>query len=354
MFRFCILVLLLTSFSGYCATDSVKKIIKEQVVAQPIEYSFQKLFSFINFDYFITLKQSNRVHSAKRGKGIALKINNYQPDVKFSVIPIEAIGGQRSLFEDNRLFPGSYKLIANKGTKLARLTISKNLTLDYYQLMKVTGAKSDLSFGRLEVNSKPLAAAIKIANYDLAYHSGMQLPVGEYDISIAKAGYNTTRKKIHIVKNKLNKVDVSLNLLPSKPKAKPPVAKTKVAEVSSPTQQRNEKPVETKPTVTADKRKETIERISITGRLMPREVLFNFEVKTRLRDRITLILSNDDDQPIEISQKTKAKRFNLSAKVLPGTYQAILTTRKHGDFDLGEVEVKNQATNNFKYLLTLR
>ncbi|SEK52329.1 hypothetical protein SAMN05216262_101566 [Colwellia chukchiensis] len=359
MFRFAILVLLWSSFSAYCATDSVKKIIKEQVVAQPIEYSFQRLFNLVNLNYFLTLKQTNRVHSAKRGKGVALKIKNYQPNVKFSVIPIKALGGQRSLFEDNRLFPGTYKLVANKGTKLARMTVSKSFTLDYYQLLSVTGAKSDLSFGRLEVNSTPTAANIKITNYDLNYHRGMRLPVGEYDILVAKKGYSPTRKKIKIFKNQLSKLDVSLSILTPKPKTKlsatvPPVAKKTAAKKSLPVTQDNDAAVNIQEKLSKGKNETAIERITITGRLMPREALFNFEIKSRLRDRITLILSNGNEQPIEISQKTKAKRFDVRAKVLPGKYHATLSTRRHGDFDLGEVEVKNQVSNIFKYLLTLR
>lgn len=356
MFRFYVLLLLLVNCSVYAATGSVKKIIKEQVVSQPLEYSFKKVFSFINFDYFMTLKQTNRVHSAKRGKGIKVNITNYQPSIKFSVIPIKAIGVQKSLFEHNLLFPGSYKLIANKGTKLAKLNVSKNITVDYYQLVKVTGVKADLSFGRLEVNTKPLGATIKIDNYDIAYHSGVQLPVGEYHISTSMLGYNSSVRKVKILKSKISKIEVSLKVLSSKPKPKPKpsVVNTKLGDVNAPKQKRIEKPNKIKPAINSSTSKDSVERISVTGRLVSRDVYFNFELKDKLRDRVTLVIKNEDDKPIKVSKKTKTKNFVLAVKILPGKYRASLTTKRHGNFDLGEIEVKNQLDNKLRYSLTLR
>ncbi|MBA6377428.1 PEGA domain-containing protein, partial [Colwellia sp. BRX8-2] len=265
--------------------------------------------------------------------------------------PINAIGVQKSLFESNLLFPGSYKLIAKKGTKLGKLNVSKNIMIDYYQLIKATGVKSDLNFGRLEVNLKPTKAKVKIDNYDIPYNSGMQLPVGDYRISISEAGYNASTKKVSISKNKITKINVSLKALSSKPKAKPLVLVSKLPiVVAKPQNERKEKPIKIQDKVHVN---DSVERITVVGRLVPRDILFHFELNNKLRDRVTLVIDNEQIEPIKIRKKTRNKTFVLEAEILPGKYRAKLYTKKHGDFDLGEVEIKNQSINNLNYFLTL-
>jgi hypothetical protein len=238
-----ILIVLVSLDVGAYQSKKIKKMLKEEAVSTPVGAFLGKAFSFLDPGYVLAAIESNRVHSVKNGQGFEVNIENFNDKLKMYATPTSGgIGARVQLFDNNYLLPGNYKLITSIGTKSYALKVNKDMTIDYHKLMKSTDTDGQVGLGRLKIELFPSDAKIVIYGTPHKYHSGLQLPVGNYKVRVSKAGYQTQRKTLRIAKNKLTLGTFKLQVKKA--------TSIKVAKVEPDTKK---------------DRAEDVERISVTG-----------------------------------------------------------------------------------------
>lgn len=191
-------------------TTKLLDVAKEEGVSSTTGWGIESVLKYLDVDFLLSQVEENRVHSVKYGKGVKVEIDNWKSNVVFSLEPINGVGAKRTLYKRNYLRPGNYLLTANVGTGATQISISKGLTLDFYQLAQLTQANGSTGLGRLKLDVSPRDAKITLYGTPHKYHEGLKLPEGRYEVKVSKSGYDEHRVTVTITKNRLTTESIQL------------------------------------------------------------------------------------------------------------------------------------------------
>ena len=277
----------------------VKAVIKEQGLGQTVEYAFGYLFKQFKVSQLFAMMETNRVHSVRYGKGLKVTIKDFKNSSRLYAEPKGGLGKKLELFHENYLLPGRYQLTTSKGSKAYLLEVKKPLSLDYYQVLKVTGTKSDQKLGRLEISTAPENAKIVIKNTYRTYHKGVQLPVGTYTIVMTKSGYLAQEQRVKISKNDLTKLQFTLKKAPKRQRK---AAREKSEQITTATPS-------------------DIEVITVTGARISDK-----ERTLALNGSLILNVTPNDAKVIILDVKDNEFSYQHKMALKPGTYRALIFT----------------------------
>lgn len=204
-------LIMTTFFLVSCSkTTKLLDIAKEEGVSSTTGWGIESVLKYLDVDFLLSQIEENRVHSVRHGKGVKVEVENWKSNVVFSVEPINGVGAKRTLYKRNYLRPGNYLLTANVGTGATQISIGKSLTLNFFELAKLTQANGSAGLGRLKLDVLPRDAKIVIYGTPHKYHEGLKLPEGRYEVKVSKPGYDDARVTVTITKNRLTTESIHL------------------------------------------------------------------------------------------------------------------------------------------------